>query len=213
MKTSAYLFGAALALSLGACSSSESQEPATPQEAIGFSTHVWKNSRTLSNDNFKNFYVFGTYKLPTQTSPITVFNDVAVTKQADGTWTYSNERYWNPDGMYDFYAYSCENSRMVQGVSGSVDLDGTEIDLADFTISDGHYKHDLVFAKATGVTREHKEGVTPAPVAFEFRHILTRLMFTFKSDFPSGYKVNVSNLKITHFRDQGTFCGADGQWT
>lgn len=203
------------------CTSSDVVDDVKESEAtrIGFDTHMSKNSRALANDNFKNFFVYGTYTVPTSSQSVQVFHGDLVSKGESGAWTYTNERYWNPQGTYDFYAYSCEGARVETGSTGNANLNGTVFNIVDFTINQGHCNHDLVFARSLGQKRNaHEDGKTPDPVSFEFKHILTRLKFTFVSEIPGEeYTVKISNVKIRNYRDHGTFSGAGdnypGSWT
>lgn len=219
MKLFNYLLPLACVAAVG-CTSSDIVDDVKESEAtrIGFDTHMSKNSRALANDNFSRFYVYGTYTVPTSSQPVQVFHGDAVNK-SDGGWTYANERYWNPQGTYDFYAYSCENTSVSTGTTGNANLNGTVFNIVDYTVNQSHCTHDLVFARSLNQKRPQSQpGVTPDPVAFEFKHVLTRLKFTFASQIPGdNYTVKISNVRISNFRDHGTFSGSGdnypGSWT
>lgn len=215
MKLNHFLLPALCAVIAG-CSTSETLDDVTNRDTsrIGFDTHMYKNSRALANNNFNSFFVYGTYVVSTSSQPVQVFTGDRVTKGSDGNWTYTNDRFWNPQGSYDFYAYSCENATVQTGVTGNANLNGRYLNLVNYTISQDHSNHDLVYA----VVREQKraqatEGATPAPVALAFKHILTRLKFTFKSAIPgNSYTVKISNVQISNHRNVGTFLGSTEAW-
>lgn len=200
-------------MALGACSSSTviDDDLHSPANRIGFDTSVSRNSRAVSNSNFRTFFVYGTYTVPTQSSPITVFTGDAVTKSDAGVWSYSGERFWVPEGSYDFYAYSCENEAVKENVSGTSALNGRVFNLNGFH-SNATHQHDLLFAKETGVSRASRPGQTSPAVALQFRHLLTRVVFSFRSQFPEGHTVTVSNPRLENFRDRGDFRGATETW-
>lgn len=195
---------------LTGCTSSDVIDDVThsPANRIGFNTTVSVGSRAVTNDSFNKFFVFATYTVPTSTGPVNVFYNEPVSKDTDGAWTYDGDQYWVPEGSYDFYAYSCENQELDANIPG---LDGRVLNLYSVH-SDADNQHDLLFAKVTGQTRTQVDGQTPAPVAFRFAHILTRVRFSFRSEFPEGYTVSVSNVRLDNFRDVGTFKGETGTW-
>lgn len=198
---------------LTGCTSSDVIDDVThsPANRIGFNTTVSVGSRAVTNASFNKFFVFATYTVPTQTGPVNVFYNELVSKGSDGKWTYDGDRYWIPEGSYDFYAYSCENEELDANVTGTHALNGRVLNLNSVR-SDAKHQHDLLFAKVTGQTRTQVAGQTPAPVAFKFAHILARVRFSFRSSFPEGYKVSVSNVRLDNFRDVGTFKGETETW-
>lgn len=194
-------------MAVAGCTSSNVIDDALLSEVnrIGFETNVSKNSRAMTNSSFTRFYVYASYTLPTQAQPVNVFTGDVVTKDGEN-WTYSGDRYWVPDATYDFYAYSCENQQMNPNVTGQAAFSGKVLQLNDFTIS-GEHQHDLLFASSTGQKRASDGSSTP--VALKFSHLLTRVIFTFKSTYPSGYTVLVSNPRLVNFRDRGDFNGSE----
>ncbi len=219
MKKISTLLLSAGVLAMTGCTSSEILEEAAPElrGAISFgTTNVSKPSRadnSINNTLFKDFYVFGTYKLPTSTNPVIVFNNEAVHKSGD-KWTYEGgERYWVPGMSYDFYAYSCGNNGASSYIS--VNLNDRVLNLKD-VIADNVHQHDLLFAKITGEKRGTETTGTPSDVAavnLQFKHIFTRLKFTFKSKLPDAkYKMTISNVNVNNMYNQGFFQGSDETW-
>lgn len=198
---------AVAALGFAACTNTEDIESGVLQTAkqIGFESHVNKNSRALVNENFNKFSVFGSYVTATNTTPVQIFNNIAVSK--NGTdWKYTDAaRYWIKDANYTFYAYSKEN-----GTTGTSRFTGAELTLEDYTVDDTEANQkDLVFAAATATGKENGN----EKVAFDFKHILSKLHFTFESNFPTGYTVTVDQVKIRNMRDKGTFTASTGVWS
>lgn len=207
MKKSLIIFAAA-ALAMTACTTTKDIDYGVAQASkqVSFTSHVNKNTRALTNDNFSQFNVFGSYTTSTNTTPVQVFNSVAVTK--NGTkWEYSGDaRYWIKNATYTFYAYSKEN-----GTTGTSRFQGAELTLQEYTVdATADNQKDLVFASAKNIVgKESGNG----KVAFDFKHILSKIRFTFTSNFPEGYKVKVNQVEVRNFRDQGTFTASAGEWT
>lgn len=216
MKLINYIVSAACVAVLAGCSTSEVIDDVRNEKSvIGFDTHMNKNSRALANSNFNKFLVYGTYTTSTSSQPVQVFFGDLVSKGTDGIWTCFTTRYWTPGNSYDFYAYSCENEDIDLAQTRHAVMNGKYLNLLEYTISQGHCDHDLVYAKTEGETRPaHQDNVTPAPVSLQFKHILTRLKFTFTSEIPGKeYTVTVSKLRIVNFRNTGDFLGSSQSWT
>ncbi len=195
MKKSLIILAAA-ALAMAACTTTKDIDYGVAQASkqVSFTSHVNKNTRALS------------YTTATSTTPTQVFNDIAVTK--NGTdWTYSGDaRYWIKDATYTFYAYSKEN-----GKTGTSRFNAAELTLEDYTVdAASENQKDLVFASAPNITGKESGN---DKVAFDFKHILSKIRFKFTSDFPEGYKVKVNQVEVRNFRDKGTFTASTGEWT
>ncbi len=198
------------AVAVAGCTSSDVIDDVLQSEAnrIGFETNVSKNSRAMTNTSFTRFFVYASYSLATQPQPVNVFTGDVVTKGASG-WTYSGDRFWVPEATYDFYAYSCENQQINPNLSGQAAFADRVLQLNGFTANAQH-QHDLLFASATGQKRASDGSSTP--VALKFSHLLTRVIFTFKSSYPGGYTVIVSNPRLVNFRDKADFDGKNMEW-
>ncbi|MDE5956657.1 MAG: fimbrillin family protein [Bacteroidales bacterium] len=207
MKKSLIIFAAA-ALAMTACTTTKDIDYGVAQASkqVSFTSHVNKNTRALVNDNFSQFSVFGAYTTNASTTPVQIFNATVVSKNG-ADWTYTDEaRYWIKDASYTFYAYSKEN-----GTTGTSRFEGKELTLVDYTV-DGtpENQKDLVFAAAENVVGKETGN---AKVAFDFKHILSKIRFTFTCNFPEGYKVKVDQVEIRNFRDKGTFTASTAAWT
>lgn len=206
------LFIAAGALALSACTSSEVIEEGVQSNAIGFQNVVSKESRALTSADLKFFSVYGYYVTENDNTPVVVFNgqDVARTDVSKNEWTYTPTRYWVPGATYRFYAYSCEGTEFTAATgqaslgSGN-DVAGRALRLRN-VICDGSHQHDLIFASNDeGIKGAGEETNTNAPVAFTFKHILSKINVVFSSGFPVGYEITVSDVKIKNFNDKGNY--------
>ena len=186
------------------CTSSEIEEEAQETGAlIGFQTHVSKNSRAaafLTNTNLTRFYVTASYTTTTNTADhVQIFNAEPVNK-TEGNWTYSetNARYWIKDASYVFHAFSC-NNELPQSSTPAFETSSGNLTINGYKCNDAH-QHDLIAATATATGKETGN----AKVAFDFKHMLSKVHFTFIPDFPEGYSVVVSNVKVRNMRDMGS---------
>ncbi|MBD5331073.1 MAG: fimbrillin family protein [Bacteroides sp.] len=210
MKIRDFLICGLCSMAVVSCASSDVIDDVLRSEAnrIGFETNVSKNSRAMTNGNFNRFFVYASYSISTQPQPVNVFTGDVVTKGTN-SWTYSGDRFWVPDATYDFYAYSCENQQMNPNISGHASFSDRVLQLNGFTANAKH-QHDLLFASVLNQKRASDGSSTP--VAFKFNHLLTRVIFTFKSAYPSGYTVIVSNPRLVNFRDKADFDGKTMEW-
>lgn len=220
-----FYFAAASVITLSACTSEDVLDDAVKaQKAISFENVVNKHSRAdvtdLTGNGLKQFQVFGFYTTP-QNSNIAqeVFNNVTVNRLENGSWVYGGEsRYWIPDAHYYFYAYSCGESAKLGTEYGSFSLD-TSGDLPASNrvlqinnyICDASHQHDLIFASNTGAVEGNEYyGIVGKedgnlPVAFQFKHILSKIRAQFTSSFPSEYVVSISNVSVENIRNIGSY--------
>lgn len=144
-------------------------------------------------------------------TPVKLFDGDEVTKSTDeegnDSWTYENTRYWMPDATYNFYAYSCADIALqskdkgtpVFNVPATV-TEGSKLDARGLKINsyicDATHQHDLIVA-----TAEQIRGYTSnnTKVKFSFKHALCKVSAEFINDFPQGYTITVSNVKLRNF--------------
>ena len=206
---------AAGALSLSSCSETEVIEQGTQSSAIGFTNHVSKGSRAITKENFDLFRVYGSYTMPGSDKPVDIFSDgQEVTKEANGTWTYSPVRNWIPTATYTFAAFAVDKGTTLPGKANyGAKVDGTDyfLNLAGLVIdgTDGH-QLDIVYARPdkSYVGKETDNEV----VALEFKHILSRLDFTFQSALPEGFNAVISKARLVSVRNTGLYNGEKLAW-
>lgn len=206
---------AAGALALSSCSETEVIEQGTQSSAIGFTNHVGKGTRAITTDNFDHFVVYGSYTMPGSDKPVDIFSGgQEVTKEANGTWTYSPVRNWIPTATYTFAAYAVDKGTTLPGQANyGAKVDGTDyfLNLADLVIdgADGH-QLDIVYARPdkSYVGKETGNEV----VALQFKHILSRLDFTFQSALPEGFNAVISNARLVSVRNTGLYNGEKLAW-
>ena len=193
------LFVCALAVGLfTACSQDETISQQSPMQISFDGAFVENATRAASDPSFDNgerslkaFNVWGYVNNNSEegTQLGQVFNDVEVTKQGD-VWTYSPLQYWLPNNQYYFFALATNKETDYKDEVSKDDLATSGIGEISFTNKDG--SEDLLYA-----TQSAKTGasITTAPeaVKFEFDHLLSKVKFTFKNGFTTGY----TTLEVT----------------
>lgn len=207
MKKSLWMLGIAV-LAVSACSNVDVVKEGTTQQArlIGFDTHINKSTRAVDNNNFSKFYVYGSYTTANASNThYTVFSGidpVTSTGGSKGAWTYQNPRYWIPGANYKFYACSNDNEAIPEG-AGRVSFSNGKFEIVDYLCDGkpGHQK-DLIFAgPVTTIGKESGNDI----VSFNFKHILGRLNFIFKTTFSEDTRIVISNFKVNNIRNKGNF--------
>lgn len=212
-------------LTLTACTSEDVIDVSPTQgNAIGFANVINKNTRAivgdLTNSSFDNFLVYGYYTKEGMTTPIQIFNGVPVKKSKDAAgkdqWTYDGVRYWVPNCTYNFYAYSCADIELSKGMGSPAmtltnqsTLDGRALSIFQY-LCDGTHQHDLVCAENDGILALEKGN---PQVALNFEHALCKVKAVFTTDFPAGYMIKVSNVKITEFDNLADYNVGSKTWS
>lgn len=222
-KISTLLLSAGLLAFAAGCTSSEIIDEGAPElrGAISFgTTNVSKPSRaavqgTVGNSNFDEFYVYGSYT-NSQVGRINVFTGEKTVKTVDeqnkAVWSYEGgDRYWLPGSVYTFRAFSCGNSGAIDattGKPGNARLVDGELDITGYTV---HTDHDLIYAKSGSYTGlESNNPIVP----LEFKHILTRLKFSFTCKTPGNdYVIDVKDIKLNGLYNKADYSGANEMWT
>ena len=214
---------AAGAIALTACTSEEVvDDVATSQNAIQFENVVSKPTRAENNDdpsltnaNFRHFYVYGYYVENGQR--VKIFDAVPVDRDPDtGACSYNGDiRYWIPGAQYYFYAYSCANEPFANATKGKIDfqLNGGDVfsnrlQISNYICNDTH-QHDLVFAENEGLIGKESalNGAAQgnSKVTFHFKHLLSKVNAVFQSSFPETYSVVISDVSIENIMNTGDF--------
>lgn len=211
------------ALALSACTSEDVVDDAVlNNNAIGFENVVNKISRAdLTTGSLEKFHVFGFYVTPdANNKAVELFHDVPVTlDKTNATWSYEGQiRYWVPDMKYYFYAYSCGNISKLNDSYGTFTMDMSDniqpsarVLKINRYLCDHTHQHDLIYTQSKGTTEaEGWSGILGKDkgnekVAFQFRHILSKVKAQFTSLFPEDYTVKVSDVKIVNIRNVGDY--------
>lgn len=187
------IFGVA-AISFAACVQEQVVE--TPQgNPIAFADAFIDNATraavdpSTTVDDLTGFDVWGFVK----EYDGTVFADQDVTLQGSG-WTYQGTQFWAPEQPYYFAALAPMNSANVKETLATGEAAKLGLGTVEFTNVDG--SEDLLYA-ACKVTSK-KMGQANDPVKFQFKHLLSKVKFTFKNGFlTDNAYVEVKNVKMT----------------
>ena len=192
------LFICALAVGMfTACSQDETISQQSPMQISFDGAFVSNATRaavdpSITTGSIEKFNVWGYVDNSQGTGQ--VFNDVDVTKNGNA-WTYSPLQYWAPNNVYHFFALATNRENNYQDEVADEILAESGIGEISFTNVDG--TEDLLYATATAETPETiKEA--PAPVKFVFDHLLSKVKFTFKNGFATGYStLEVTDIEMT----------------
>lgn len=222
MKKISTLLLSAGVLAMTGCTSSEILEEGAPElrGAISFgTTNVSKPSRaaldggvSVSNDNLSDFYVYGSYTK--KQGSINVFNGVKTTKTTNAQtgaieWKYDGgDRFWVPEAIYTFAAFSCSNfdDSNNAGVPAYAEYKDGVLGFKDYEC----HNHDLVYAYTDAIEGKETGNQT---VNLQFKHILTRLKFSFECKTPSSdYTIELSDVKLSGMINSADFNGGSRKW-
>lgn len=187
MKKSLLMLGAA-AMMLASCTQNEVVEVAE-NRAIGFDAFVNNTTKVdIVDAQFAKFWVFGAYDNTTSWTPFYT-NDVVEKKQ--NVWTAAKTAYWTASKSHRFAAYADGTSQLTNGVEfeAATGTNGT-LKFTDYTVGE----NDLVAAVATAMTWDGS--AEPSKVGFTFKHLLSKVKFTFTTDAANDYVMKIENLKI-----------------
>ena len=169
---------AVAALALAACSKNETVEVAG-NRAIEFGAFVNKATRAAINQttDMTHFYVFGGYE-----DVQNQFNNTEVGSNGETgvLWTAN---------AYKFAAYSDGNEK------STVVTHNWENNRLVFTNYATTGVNDLVAATATADNTQN--AVEGNPVELNFKHLLSKIKFTFSTDAADSYTMKVYDIKIT----------------
>ena len=158
-----------------------------------FVQHTKVADPSFNNDNNKisAFYVWGFMTTPTGV----VFNKELVSyDETAAAWTYENTAYWAPSKTYKFAALAPVNNDNIQVTLANGDYmsDNGALGSVAFENVDGSV--DLVYAEDEVITPE----IIPTDnenVELTFKHLLSKIKFTFTNGFPSeNNTVVISNV-------------------
>ena len=140
-----------------------------------------------------------------------VFNNERVYKEGDA-WTYDHLQYWMEGKDYFFGAVSPVNHKDVTVDTQAMSKDG--LGTISFTNTDGSV--DLIYAEKVVYASEINPSA-PEKVKLQFAHLLSRVKFSFKYNFPNELTtVAVKNIKINNSPANGsidvTEARADWSW-
>lgn len=196
-----YLFLAVAATAMMAsCSNDEVVEMAQGR-AIAFDTFVNKQTRAeLNTDNLSEFNVWGY-----QDGVGYIFDQERVAKDITNNdlsqaWKYEGTRYWVKDANYFFEAIApITNGHWT--ITKSDAAKSSQFRFDNTSTSGANGEVDLIYATATANPTDLS---SVAPVSFDFKHLLSRVKFT----FTNAMKSDDVTLRIYDITIKGTWGAA-----
>ncbi|MDN0067044.1 fimbrillin family protein [Bacteroides gallinaceum] len=198
MKKSMFLLGIAAA-ALASCTNEEVVEVAQ-NRAIGFSSYVNNTTRAVTPTDELNdgdYYVIGYYGSTAYSNDNNVFNNEANTM----------EYYWQAGNHYQFASYSDGTNRIASGVTFAPGNPGSLV-IADYTVNDSK---DLLGAISSDVECTDASSMDAVPLTF--KHLLSKVRFTFSTAIGENYTLAISDLKFNAISTAtATFNGTSATW-
>ena len=184
---------------LASCSSDDTMEVPQSKSAITFAAFVNKSVRATDATlaNLDSISVYGWRDADC------IFNKQIVTVGTVGKGTYTPVQYWQAGHTYSFEAVAPTS---VDGASFTANKTGGSFNYTN------NASIDLLYAKAADV-KTASPLTDPGAVHFTFKHLLSRVKFTFNNTFAAtdAAKITISNVKITNAYANGTITpAADG---
>ena len=194
------IFVAMLALAAAtACSNDELVS--VNQEAIGFDNAFINNSvRSKYDPSFKegnmftDFAVYGYVEGAVLLDGVRVAQDVTNDDLTKSTWKYEDTQYWIAGAKYNFNAVA----PMTDGGWEKAEGTNSSKTVLSFT---NNGTTDLLYAYATAEGKVSGNAL----VGFTFRHVLSKVKFSFKNDYnATNATIRVKNVQITDAYKTGT---------
>lgn len=207
------LFAAAAIVAMASCATDDVvSRPAGA--AIEFNDAFVENSTRAADidaENLTNFGVYGSVVNSSNQQGM-IFANQVVTKTASG-YTYTPAQYWIAGAKYDFVAFvpyqsGADATWTYAPAVGTAAENGT----ITFDNAKAGANQDFLFA-ATSCETPASIITAPAPVAFTFNHMLSRVKLSFTNGFQSNgnIKLVVKNVHITNTAAVGTLSVAKAE--
>lgn len=202
------IFIAVLAVAALASCSKEQTVNVNQGEAISFENAFVDNATRatdLTTTNLQDFGVYGTVAKGGNTALI--FDNTKVYKSGD-VFKYDVPQYWIAAADYTFTAIAPYTETL-----WSYDPETTTLSFNNETAA---AEQDVLLAYAAKTTDAVLTADNTQPVAFTFKHILSKVAFKFENTFADGNTtLDVYNVKINNTAKSGTMLiqdGADQAW-
>lgn len=196
MKKTLTLFACAMtAMALASCSNDEDVKTLANSDEIRFAP-TSENGNTRAADVYCNANMPSQFKVYAISDGKVYINGDIIQKTSASTWeNKSGTRYW-PKTPVDFYA-------QVNG-DDQFTWDGTSApQFANFTVNNNVASQtDLLYAVKTNQTKS--SSTSPAPVALNFHHALSQVVFYAKNTNPNIY-VEVTGVSVGGVKNSGTY--------
>jgi hypothetical protein len=207
------IFIAVLTVAALASCSKEQTVNVNKSEAISFENAFVENATRatdLTTTNLQDFGVYGTVAKGGNTALI--FNNTKVYK-GDKGFQYDVPQYWIAAADYTFTAIAPYIDPQAETKWWSYNPATTTL---SFDNEAAAAEQDVLFAYAAKATETELTEQNTQPVAFIFKHILSKIAFKFENTFADGNTtLSIYNVKINNTAKKGTMAinaGVDQAW-
>ena len=192
-----YLFAAVTAIALTACTKTETTN-VSGGNLIRFDNAFVGNptkAGDLTKANFNKFWVYGSAEGTGDWSE-KKFTNAPVNKGEAGIgnnsqWTSEEKAYWTQNSKHFFAAYSNGGS-IIDDANLNFNPSESKLTFSNYTAGE----NDLVAAVATKDAATVGDGTNAGNVALSFKHMLSKVKFTFKTEAAHEQVMTVTNLKF-----------------
>ena len=190
----------AVAATLVSCAKEDVVSQAAP-EAIGFDNAFVENStRSVNDPSWSNTNLFSDFAVYGYVENASLFNNVVVSGSAiNGNWTYTNTQYWITGAKYNFAAIAPAANGVADVFTvvknGDNYVGTTVLPFTNTGTNDVLYAQN---AQVVGATNGN------AKVAFTFRHILSKVKFSFEN----GYNASTATIKVYDVKIENAYATA-----
>lgn len=191
-----YLLAAGLLLMLGSCSQDDIVDVNHDGDEIQFTAIT--NSASRAAALYDSNHLPSAFNVSAISGGKNYIDDDVYEKNENGVWVgKSTPRYWPEaeNATVDFYARVGGDSKYVWNVEEGA----ASAKFADYEV-EGNVasQEDLLYAVTTGATK------TKTPVALNFRHALSQIVFQAKNSSQKIY-VEIYGVRIDNVQNKGTF--------
>lgn len=163
----------------------------------------------ITGENLAEFSVYGTVKNTSGDQGL-IFNDTEVSGTKATGYSYTNTQYWVPSATYTFAAIAPYDARHWEyTLKNTTDAYNGEISFDNY---EAGANQDVVFSSYSRTT-EPTITATQDKVAFTFKHVLSRVRFTFMNKIAetANITLKVSEVHITNAHKKGTLTVENGE--
>lgn len=185
-----FLALSAMALATG-CSNDEMTE-VNRGDGIDFSVTAGKLTRAAATTTSS----ISEFKVWAFTDGKTYMDGTSVNKGNDNKWTYTGTKFW-PETSVDFFAVSPATPQ-----SGTVSVTNEGKTITAYTANGNE---DLLYAANFSETKDKH---ATSPVAVNFRHALSQIVFKVKKTATSSINVKVKGIKVDGVANMSTLTWA-----
>lgn len=203
-----FLFAAVAAVLVASCATDEVKE--YKRDELNFYTSVENATRTeaMTTDAFSAFNVWGFH------DGATMMNNLTVTKQADGSWSYGDKYFWPATGSVDFYALASTDvgshtlTNNITATAPKFTFGGklaTTGAPSDYSMPAAGCilpatMPDMLYATAIDEVRQQTD------VLMNFRHAISQVEFAVKNNSTLGLEITFGNyIAIKGVKYSGTY--------